>query len=220
MAEYKPGAVKRIGAYAHVRSDMNPGTREVVYNKDQSKLVVQLAAEAYLANGTPIEAFIRGHGNEFDFMCNAKVPRASNLVMRWSMGDDNIDFPLANIVRYFVSTNGGALVKISPPTGKAGTWKRKPRVADSEYNAVVAEIMLTVDGKGYDCQGDIVTVDTDGIPHDERIHTKNKSIHETREMSIQAGLLVTDCSNADLFDWSALNYDWYIDQAHKLVDCY
>ncbi|MCK5126795.1 MAG: hypothetical protein KAR42_11115 [candidate division Zixibacteria bacterium] len=214
------GSIKRRGAYEYVAQ----------WHQDPSALVVGKTAEAFLVHGTPIEEFIRDHNDPFDFMCRAKVPRASHLVMRWTMGDDHVDMPLANIVRYFVSVDGGALVKISPPTGKPGTWKRKPRVDDGEYDRVVIEIKTfasNIDAMGgvpsaegimYD--GVFTHWDTDGIVHDERIHTRNRSTHETREMSIQAGLLVTDCSNADLFDWSAINYDWYIDQVKKLVDCY
>ena len=65
---------------------------------------------------------------------------------------------------------------------------------------------------------DDVVVDIDGIPHDERIHTKNKSKHEQRETSFCAGWLVTDCSDVNNFDWSNINYDYYIAEARKLID--
>lgn len=201
VMEHTSGKLKRKGAYEY---NVRP-------HQNSSSLVVQLATEACLVRGEDPSEFIRNHKDAFDFMCTAKAPRSSSLVMRWALGDDVIDLPLANIVRYFVSVNGGSLVKISPPTGKPGTWKRKPRVAESEYQAVINELMDFKVG----CERDV-----DGTPHDERIHTKNKSKHDTREMSIQAGLLVTDCSDADRFDWSAINYDWYIDQVKKLVDCY
>ncbi len=198
IAEYEGGSVKLKGAYGYDRR----------WSQDASALVVSKAVEAHLVRGENVEDFIRNHRDEFDFMCMAKVPRSNSLVMRWAEFD--VDLPLANIVRYFVSEDGGSLVKIAPPTGKAGTWKRKPlsKVSESEYQRILSE----------GPQGDTVEVDIDGTPHDERIHTKNKSKHDTRETGICAGWLVTDCSNADRFDWSALNYDWYVQQANKLIE--
>lgn len=245
-AEYEDGSVKLKGAYGHSPQ----------WHQDPSSQVVAKAAEAFLVNGQCVEDFIRNHKDKFDFMCRAKVPRSNQLTMRWTMDDCNIDIQLATIIRYFVSVDGGSLVKIAPPTGKAGTWKRKTRVPDVEYNAVMNELqsqMDVADGAGFsdgrvhyvpDTMSDYpaghddrsvavknykeswyvivdgvrVVTDTDGTPHDERIHTKNKSKHDIREMSICSGWLTTDCSDADRFDWSAINYDWYIQQANKLVE--
>lgn len=208
MAVYESGKVKRIGAYAYERADENPATREVPYHKDPSALIVPKTAEAALVHGKDIELFIRDHKDPYDFMLRAKVPRSNNLVMRWPEWD--VELTLPSILRYFVSTNGGSLTKVAPPTGKAGTWKRKSGISDEQYNAVMGHLM-TCDKTGLEC-------DTDGIPHDERIHTKNKSKHQQREMSICRGWLVTDCSDANDFDWSVVNYDYYVSEARKLVD--
>ena len=128
MAVYESGKVKRIGAYAYERADENPATREVPYHKDPSALIVPKAAEAVLVHGKDIEQFIREHRDPYDFMLRAKVPRSNNLMMRWSEWETEIKLP--TIIRYFVSRNGGSLVKVAPPTGKAGTWKRKNGITD------------------------------------------------------------------------------------------
>lgn len=222
IAEYEGGKVKRKGAYEYNRG----------WHQNHSELIVPKAVFEHLVNGVDLEEFIRNHKDPFDFCSMAKVPRSNNLVMRWT--DLGFDIPLPNIIRYYISNDGGSLFKIAPPTGKPGTWKRKPRVSEVEYQSVLSEIQLqgTVEhhaaftewaGQGqsgrpaYDTINGIV-VDADGTPHDERIHTKNKSKHDTREMSIAAGWRATDCSNMDNFDWSTLNYDYYINEAKKLID--
>tara|TARA_R110000782_G_scaffold19035_4_gene51725 strand:+ start:2954 stop:5251 length:2298 start_codon:yes stop_codon:yes gene_type:complete len=248
MAEYEGGAVKRIGAYAHERMDENPGTREVPYGKDPSQLIIPKAAEAALLRGVDIREFITNHTDNYDFMCRAKVPRSNKLVMRWSEYD-NAQVELATIIRYFVSTTGGALVKIAPPTGELGTWKRKTKITDEFYNSVIRELRASMDyadGAGF-TDGKIIHVpaynhewhgdttnyvheswhvvidgkktptDSVGIPHDERIHTKNRSKHGIRELGICVGNRVTDCSNVANFDRSMLNIDYYVEQTEKLV---
>lgn len=200
------GKLKRIGAYAHERMDENPGTREVPYGKDPSQLIVPKAAEAALVRGEDIRTFIMNHADDYDFMCRAKVPRSNRLVMRWPEYDAEME--LNSIIRYYVSNDGGTLVKIAPPTGDIGTWKRATKVSDTLYNQVIAEILATNNG---------TDVDAAGIPWDERIHTKNRSKHDKREMGIAVGWRVTDCSNVKNFDRSTVNYDYYVEQAEKLV---
>jgi hypothetical protein len=124
-------------------------------------------------------------------MCRAKVDRSSRLMI----GETEVQ----RTTRYFVSTNGGDMKKISPPAkgAKVGTYKRRNGISDFEYESIVA-----------------------GLPpdtHDERVHTKNKSRYEIREMSIEAGFKVTECNVASRFDFQNLNYEYYVDKARKLV---
>lgn len=206
MAVYQGGGVKRIGCYAYETAEERPGTREVPYNKDWSALIVPKAAEAALVYGKDIREFIMNHPIDRDFYMRAKVPRASTLVMRWP--DINVEIELNNIIRYYVSNDGGSLFKKSPPTGENGSWKRKPKVSDSEYNAVIREIRDNPHG---------TELDSLGIPHDTRIHTGNKSKHAERIMGISVGWKCTDCSDITNFDRSTLNYEYYIAEAEKIV---
>ncbi|MGL5728359.1 MAG: hypothetical protein ACRCYD_10980, partial [Plesiomonas sp.] len=204
IAEYESGKLKRKGAYEY----------NTQWHQDPSALVVPMAAEAALVRGEDIAHFIKSHTDPFDFMLRAKVPRASKLVMRWPEWDAEQE--LQHITRYFVSRNGGSLVKVSPPTGEPGTWKRKAKVPDELYHAVLRELAFDESipfGDGVQRE-----YDSNGIPWDARIHTGNKSKHDTREMSVNAGWRVTECADAADFNWSELNYDWYIEQARKLVD--
>jgi len=198
IAEKQDGKLKRIGAYAHVTAEENPGTRELPYHKDWSSRVVALAAEAALVRGEDIRDFITHHNDMFDFFLRTKVPRSSTL--EW--GGEQV----SNIVRYYVSVDGKPLEKVMPAAGPEGAFKRANKLTDGYFNEVLAEI-----GPGI---------------HDERIHTKNKSVYEERRSGIQTGYKVQVCNDLnDLLippdggDWmsSSLNYEWYIKETEKLV---
>lgn len=201
------GKIKRKGAYEY----------NIQWHQDSSALIVAKAAEAALLHGTDIREFMMSHKDDYDFMCRVKVPRSNKLVMRWPEYD-NAQVELATIIRYFVSTTGGSLVKIAPPTGELGTWKRKTKITDEFYNGVIRELLDDVDNMGSIGSTYLVSdMDTAGIPHDERIHTKNRSKHGVREMGVCVGWRVTDCSNVANFDRSMLNIDYYVEQTEKLV---
>lgn len=187
--------IKRKGCYEY----------NYQYHQDPSAMVVPKAAEAALVRGEDIRTFITSHRDKFDFMLRAKVPRSARLVMRWP--EWGAEHELQNTTRVFISRNGGSLVKLLPPTGTPGAWKRKNGLTDEAYYAVVREIT-----------GQPGELDSTGIPWDERIHTKSRSKHDAvRESGLCAGWRVTECADANDFDWGSLNYDWYIQEAEKLV---
>lgn len=191
--------IKRKGVYEY----------NLVYGKDPSALIIPKAAEAALVRGEDIRTFIMNHKDDYDFILRAKVPRSSNLMMRWPEFD-NAEIKLPNIIRYYITNGGGSLMKISPPTGKAGTWKRKSGISDTFYSQVIGEL------DAYSLSG--VDEDTDGIPHDERIHTKNKSKHAIREMGISVGYKTTECNDIKNFDRSTINYEYYITKTEEIVN--
>lgn len=189
------GNVKRKGAYEY----------EYGWHQDPSAIVVGKAAEAALLFDTDIRTFITSHRDKFDFMLRAKVPRAARLVMRWP--EWGAEQELQNTTRVFISRNGGSLVKLLPPTGTPGAWKRKNGLTDEAYYAVVREIT-----------GQPGDLDSTGVPWDERIHTKSRSKHDAvRESSLCAGWRVTECADAEDFDWGSLDYEYYVKEAEKLV---
>ena len=147
-------------------------------------------------------------------------------MLRWPEWD--VETELQHITRYFVARNGGSLVKVSPPTGEPGTWKRRAKITDEFYNAVMREIAhITADEldamggvpskDGVMYEGTMYYFDAAGTPWDARIHTGNRSKHDTRELSICAGWRVMECADAGDFKWGELNYDYYIAEAEKLV---
>ena len=107
IAEKTDGKLKRIGAYAHETTLENPFTRERLWHKNHSALVVPKAAEAAMVRGVDVAEFIMNHQDPFDFMLSVKVPRSSRLM--W--GDDHVQ----NICRYWISTSGKPLKKFMPP---------------------------------------------------------------------------------------------------------
>jgi|ADGO01.1.fsa_nt_gi hypothetical protein len=107
-----------------------------------------------------------------------------------------------------MSRNGGLLVKKMKPKGQPGTYKRKNKLTDDFYFSILREIQA----KGGE------RMDAAGTPYDERIHTSKGSMwQEWTESSLCAGYRVTECADASDFDWTALNYEWYIQEAEKLV---
>lgn len=190
VAEPVDGPLKQKGAFWFPRTmDDISNSQPPAWHKDHSAQIVIMAAVEHMVTGVDIERFIYSHQDPFDFMCRAKVDRSSRLMI----GDQEQQ----RITRYYIALNGGALRKVSPPAGPAGEYKRRSRITDLEYHSVLRTL---APGQW-----------------DERVHTKNKSKYETREMSIDAGYLVAECNVASRFDFSNVNYEWYVAQARKLV---
>ena len=181
----KTGKLKLKKDYAH----------DLEWHKDASALIVPKAVEYYLVHGQDIRDFITNHKDPFDFCIRAKVPRSNKLVMRWGQYGDQ---ELQKITRYFISDQGGSLVKIAPARGTPGEYKRANKLTDGYFNGIMKEIGPSV--------------------WDERIHTKNKSVYaDNVETGINVGWKTTECNNMDNFSWENLNYEYYISQAEKLL---
>lgn len=191
----KPPSIKQKGAYWHpdsldyAASISNAGPP--AWHKDFNPVVVTKAAVMAMLYDLPVDGLIRSNSDPFDFMCRAKVNRASKLFH----GSERIQ----GVSRYYVSQNGRHLKKISEPTkgNEIGQFKRKNGITDATYRTILAEI-----GAGV---------------WDERIHTKNRSKYEMREMSICAGQPVSICNTASDFSFDNVNYEWYIKEANKLI---
>ena len=89
-------------------------------HKNHSALIVQMAAENWILNGGDCSEFIRNHKEPLDFMLRTKVPRSSKLVL----DVNGLDIEQQNICRYYVSIDGGYLVKIMPPLVEGGEDRR------------------------------------------------------------------------------------------------
>lgn len=114
IMEHVGGKIKRKGRYCY--------GKDLAWHQNHSAQIVAMAAEAHMVHGTSVENFIRGHTDLWDFFMNTKVPRSSRLVLVDADGDEQ---PLQNVTRYYVSKQGGALVKIMPPLAKKpDVWRR------------------------------------------------------------------------------------------------
>jgi hypothetical protein len=187
LAVSEAGKVKRKGAYeTALPGDRNP----LGWHQDTSALVVPKAAEAVLTGAVPgVEVYMMERADDpFDFMLRAKAPRGSHLMH----GDRQVQAT----TRYYVSTDGAPLVKVSPPPAgcTVGHYKKGASVSDALYRA------------------------TDNTVWNPDVHTKNKSTHAERRMQICAGWTVTVCNRASDFRWENVNYSWYISEATKLLD--
>lgn len=196
IAESKEdGKLKLKGAYWTPEADRYAESiseaQPPAWHKDLSNVVSTRAAVAAMVKGVDLETYIRAQSDPFDFMCRVKVDRGSRLML------GNVE--VQRVTRYYVAVNGAPLVKISPPpTGcKIGDWKRRNGISESEYQSVLRTLAPGT--------------------WDARIHTKNKSVYQNREMAIEAGWKIAECNDASSFDFNNVDYRWYVAEAQKLI---
>lgn len=195
VAEDMQGNLKQKGAYwfpdPQNYAESISETQPPAWHKDLGNIVSIRAAVTSMVHGIDPETFIRLHGDKFDFMCRAKVDKTSQLML----GNRQIQ----RTSRYYVSTDGEILRKISPPANghTIGEFKRKPKVSEMDY--------INIRDKLSPGQWD------------ERIHTKNKGRYENRVTMFEAGWKVTECNDADAFRFANINYDYYVNEAKKLI---
>lgn len=185
------GKVKAKGAYWFPKTDADYNGW---WHRDYSAQIVQRAVQAALIDGADVDTFVREWKDPFDFMCRYKTPRGSRLM--W--GDEQQQ----RMTRYYVAKEGRPLIKLSPPPehewATPGAFKRKSGLDDGEF----LRIWRTLEPGVWD----------------ERIHTKNKSVYDDRQISV--------CSCADIcnvatdFRFDNVDFDWYISEARKLIDCF
>ncbi len=191
IAQTTDGKIKGKGAYEYPHKDSD---YEGMWHKDWSSLVVQKSVEAHLLRGVPVEVAIRDNRDPFDFMCRYKTPASSKLFL----GDERQQ----RVTRYYLVRDGLPLVKESPPPDHAyalpGAFKRKNGIDDAEFYKVLRSI-------------------PEGT-WDARIHTANKSVYADRRITVAASAAI--CNRADAFDWSRVDYEWYIAEALKLTDVF
>jgi hypothetical protein len=189
FAEYEGGKkIKAKGAYQYPKTWKD---YDGWWNRDYSALIVPQATQIALLHGIdPADAIIAGH-NSFDFLSCFKCPRGSKLYI----GDAEVQ----RITRYYIARQGAPMTKVSPPVTGAtvGAYKRRNGVSMHDYERIMREL----------------PVDT----WDARIHTLNKSKYEDRRISIAKGWNVAECNHMRSFDWSNVEYEWYIQEARKLV---
>ncbi len=140
IAEYEDGKLKRKGAYEY----------DLDWHQNFSCLVVQKAAEANLVRGQDIGEFIRNHDDPYDFYLRAKVPRSSRLVIRYYLTKEKVmEKTLRNITRYYVSNEGGYLIKIMPPLPKKPDKEREIAV-NKGWKVIVHDVIAPLEDINYD----------------------------------------------------------------------
>lgn len=193
VAESMDGTLKTKGAYWAPEPGSGYATsitecQPPAWHKALDCPVVARAAVAAMVHSIEAETYIRLCTEPFDFMLRAKVDRASVLMHGTT--------PIQRTSRYYVSTDGQPLNKMSGPVGMAGAFKRKSGVSEHDYQTVMRET---------------------GGAWDERVCTKNKSTYTNRATSINSGFLTTICNNVNDYNFNNVNYDFYINEAKKLI---
>ena len=193
ISEYEDGKLKRKGAYWYPLKDSD---YDGVWNKDFSNFASKKAAEKAMLNQWPVETVLRLVTDPFDFMLRYKTPGGSQLYIG--------DVKQLKTVRYYVSLTGQPMKKVSPPKGESGQYKLANTPKGKKKNDWAVECKQIMQEIGKDIW-------------DARIHTKNKSKYETRITSVQSGWLVKQCNVATDFDWSDVNWQYYIEEAKKII---
>jgi hypothetical protein len=183
--------IKCKGAYEYENLD---------WHKNHSALIIPKAAVNFLVYGTPIESFIRNHKDHLDFMLRVRVPRSNKLL---TVDDFGVETKEQNVCRYYVSTNGSKLMKIMPALDKPG------KIATVWQNEQGEETLTYKDSevKKANKLGFTINKGQREIPLGER------------PQEIEAGWKVTICNKLKDFSGN-INYDYYISETRKLVDCY
>ena len=164
------------------------------WHKDLSNVVSINAAVAAMVHNVPVEVFIRNCTNPYDFMNRAKVKRSDKLL--------HGGIEQQKTSRYYVAREGADLIKLSPPSGTPGTYKRKNKLDDFYFQQILREV---------------------GDRWDARIHTgqagkpDTQGKYENRTTSMCAGYKTAMCNNVEDFRFDNVNYEWYISEAKKLI---
>ena len=182
IAQYDDGGLKRKNKYAY--------GNDLEWHQNHSMQIVAKACEAVLIRGEDLKEFIYNHTDLLDFALQTKVPRNSHL-------ETSDGTRLGNIIRYVITTDGYQLVKVSPPKGEQGAYKRANSLTDEYFDTIMDQI-----GPGV---------------WDQRIHTKNQSRYSTRRININSGFKVTVCNDVAVLTKAQINYDFYISEANKLL---
>lgn len=196
IAEDKEGNLKLKGAYwapdplAWHESISNQ--QPPAWHKNLSNAVSIRAAVAHMIYGVDIETFIRACTNPYDFTNQVKIQKKDQLF--WGQKETQRN------TRYYVSTDGQELVKVSepklPPGAPMGAPKMGQKVSEADYLAVM---------------------NANGWQWDESVCTKNKSTYQIGRTNQAAGYLVTVVNDIGNFRFDNINYAWYVNEAQKLI---
>jgi len=195
VARDTKGKLKQKGDYWHPDpfnyAESISKSSPPAWHKDFNPTIVTRAAVNAMVYGIDPKIFIRSCDDPYEFVCRVKT-RGSDKLM---LGDEEIQ----RTTRYYISTLGRRMYKLAPPPAgyEIGQYKRASKLTDKFYHDVMLEIGPNV--------------------WDERIHTKNKSKYANRESNVQAGWFVSECNDISRFDFATVNYDWYVQEAQKLI---
>lgn len=132
-SEYSKLVLASMSDYIGVRRDGKIKCKgrfdfeDLALHKDKSFLVVPKALYQYFIHGVKPEDYIENNQNIYDYCAGAKVRGASHFEETRMTSEGQVTKKLQKIVRYYNSTNGAKLVKVSNDNGKrtqleSGKW--------------------------------------------------------------------------------------------------
>ncbi len=181
------GSLKQKGRYEW---------KDLPNHKNQSALIVKIMAEKYLVEGIEPEDYIRQHDNMYDFCLRTKVARSSKLVI---VDENGVDHQTQNICRYYVSKNGGDLVKVMPPLSE---FKEEQVWVNHQ----------TMDEVTISSKTDIAKYEKKGYTFSHTVNTPSAD----RRFFIEAGWKCKVVNDISHFNWD-IDYDYYVERAWKLI---
>lgn len=200
-AKYKLMAIRDVNSYISVTFEGKVKSKGAYqfdgfgWHQNQSAIVIPLAAKAAIVDGVDVEEFIMNHEDIYDFMLRTKVPRSSRLMAEVVDEDGYIleAYKLQNICRYYIANDGVRLTKVMPPINDK-TIKLFEKDGKMMYSTTKTHENKLV-RNGWNCIKEVAE----------------------RRIGIDTGWLVKVCNNIKDFDGD-INYDYYINEAKKLVD--
>ena len=157
------------------------------WHKDFSAMIIQKSVHMALIHGIDPADLVRCGHDPFDFMLRGKVDTGAKLFI----GDEQQQ----RICRYFIARHGLPIYTVRPPVlgATVGAFCKARGVSWIDYDK------------------------HDPLVWNPAVHTKNRSVYKDRKTSVQDGWNVVQCNKSERFDWNNLNYDWYINEARKLM---
>lgn len=193
VGEYKDGSLKLKGAYwspdANRYFESISESQPPAWYKDFSSVVIQRAAVAHMTKGIPVKDFIYSCRDPYDFMIRVRAKGSGKLFHGQQSKQKNLRVHIAN--------TGEPIRKVIPcDPSMLGKPKRAVNVSEKDYLRVMK---------------------ANNWQWQDSVCTKNKSVYEDSVTLLLNGLPLVDCSSAANFDWTNLNYAWYISEAEKLI---
>lgn len=194
IAESIDGDIKLKGLYDYKYAES--GTWE----KNFSSLIIPKAAEAALVRGENIEDFIRNHKDPNDFCLRTKIRRSDQLVLV----KDGKETELQRITRYYAAKDGGKFIKVMPHLPK-----QLQKWCEGDHYRHKKTGQYEVRNPGQKPSSGMYEL----VPVEQR-----QPLPPRRTSSIESGYDVAECNDIGDFNWTNVNYDYYINEARKLVD--
>lgn len=126
--------VKCKGAYewSSLYRTNHPEPASITWHKNHGAMVIPQAVQAHLIEGKSIGKFIREHKDPFDFMLRVKAPKTARLLCG--------DVQIQNTSRYYISTDGGQMLKVMAPLAKNPDKERPIKIHDG-YKSTPMNVM-------------------------------------------------------------------------------